>query len=81
MGSLLWALARAPLNDGTRRWTETEALACLQPLIDQGVVARITAQATMQQALGQMDLAIKAYRSDGTLAVDRRFDDIWAQVA
>lgn len=80
MGSWLWVLARAPLNEDTRRWTETLALAALQTLIDQGIVARIAAQAVMQPALGRMDLTVQLYRSDGTLAADRRFDDIWNQL-
>lgn len=80
MGSLLWALAAAPLNEDTRRWTESLALDALQTLIDQKVAARITAQAVMDQAAGRMDLSIRIYRADGTLAVDRRFDDIWNQL-
>lgn len=81
LGSLLWALARAPPNEDTRRWTETEALACLQTLIDQGVVARIDAQATIRATNDGVDLALQAYRADGSLAIDRRFDDIWAQLS
>ncbi len=80
MGSWLWVLGRAPLTEDTRRWTETLALQALQTLIDQGVAARITAQAVMDQAAGRMNLFVKVFRSDGSLAVDRRFDDIWAQL-
>jgi phage gp46-like protein len=80
LGSLLWALKRAPLNEDTRRWTETEAAAALQTLINQRVVARIVAEAVDQPASGQRDLSIKLYRQDGTLILDRRFDDIWAQL-
>jgi phage gp46-like protein len=81
LGSLLWALKRAPLNEETRRQTETEAKACLKTLIDQRVAARIDAQALDQPASGRRDLAIQIYRQDGSLLLDRRFDDIWAQIS
>lgn len=81
MGSLLWVLPYLPLNEDTRRWTEALALDALQTLIDQGVAAKITATAAIQQAQGQMSLAIQVYRADGSMAVDRRFDDIWNQVS
>lgn len=81
MGSLLWVLARAPLTEEIRRWTETLALEALQTLVRQKVAARITAAAEMQPDIGRMDLTIKIYRADGSLAVDRRFDDIWSQLS
>ncbi len=80
LGSWLWALSRAPLNEDTRRWTETLALSALQTLVDQGIAARITTQAIMEPAIGRMDLLVRVYRSDGSLAADRRFDDIWNQL-
>lgn len=81
MGSLLWALSRAPPNEDTRRWMETLALEALQVLIDQRVAARIEAEASIHPASGRGDLAIRIYRRDGSVALDRRFDDIWAQAA
>lgn len=81
LGSWLWVLARAPLNEETRRWTETAATDALQTLIDQGVAARITATAIDTHELNRRDLVIRIYRADGSLALDRRFDDIWAQLA
>jgi phage gp46-like protein len=80
MGSLLWALARAPLTEDIRRWAETLARDALQPLIRQRIAARIEVQAIAHPALGRLDLLIKVYRSNGSLAVDRRFDDIWNQL-
>lgn len=80
MGSLLWVLARAPLTEDTRRWAETLALEALQPLNRQRIAARVDVQAISEPAIGRLDLVIKVYRSDGALAVDRRFDDIWNQL-
>jgi phage gp46-like protein len=80
MGSLLWVLARAPLNEEIRRWAETLASDALQTLVTQKVVARIDVAASIIPQLNQLDLAIKLYRADGSLAVDRRFDDIWGQL-
>jgi phage gp46-like protein len=80
MGSLLWVLARAPLTEDTRRWAETLASDALQTLIGQRIVARIDVTAIAEPAIGRLDLLVKVYRSNGSLAVDRRFDDIWNQV-
>jgi phage gp46-like protein len=80
IGSLLWVLARAPLAEDIRRWAETLAMDALQTLIRQKIAARIDVTASMQPAIGRLDLAIKVYRANGALAVDRRFDDIWNQL-
>lgn len=80
MGSLLWVLARAPLTEDIRRWTETLAEQALATLVAQRVAARIDCVAVMAPVIGRMDLLIKVYRSDGSLAVDKRFDDLWAQL-
>jgi phage gp46-like protein len=80
MGSLLWVLARAPLTEEIRRWAETLAKDALQPLIRQRVAARVDVTAIAEPAIGRLDLLIKVYRSNGSLAVDRRFDDIWNQL-
>lgn len=81
LGSLLWMLARAPVNEDMRRWTETLSGEALQTLIDQGVVARIVPTATIRSTNDGVDLDVKLYRADGTLAFDHRFDDIWAQLS
>ena len=80
MGSLLWVLGRAPLTEETRRWAETLAKDALQALIRQRIAARIDVTAIAEPAIGRLDLLIRVYRSDGSLAVDRRFDDIWNQL-
>lgn len=80
IGSLLWVLSRAPLTEEIRRWAETLAKDALQPLIRQKVAARIDVAAVAHASVGRLDLAIKVYRSNGSLALDRRFDDIWAQL-
>lgn len=80
MGSLLWVLARAPLTEEVRRWAETLAKDALQTLVRQRIAERIDVSAITEPAIGRLDLWIKVYRSNGSLAVDRRFDDIWNQL-
>lgn len=79
LGSLLWVFERTPLTEEIRKWVENLALEALQPLIRQGVAARIEAQATAQFTAGRVDLAIQIYGRDGRQTYDQRFDDIWQQ--
>jgi phage gp46-like protein len=79
LGSLLWLLERAIVDDNMARWAESLALDALSPLIAQGAAARATAQAEAHVTRNRMDLSVQLYGRDGTKIYDRRFDDIWRQ--
>jgi phage gp46-like protein len=79
MGSLLWVFERAPLTEDIRRWVEAIAIDALTPLLKQGIVVQIDAQAIANFAIGRCDLVIKLYGRDGSQVYDQRFDDIWQQ--
>lgn len=81
MGSLLWALERTVLNEEVRKFAEFAALDALSPLLRQGAVAKIEADAFARYAAGSMDLAIVLFGRDGQKAYSERFNDIWAQTA
>ncbi len=79
IGSRLWLLYRSPLNEDNRRRAEQYALEALQPLVDQGAVARFDVVASMQQVKGWLVLDVKAYSQDGQLVYSQKFSDIWKQ--
>lgn len=82
MGSHLWIFERSYLTDEIVRLVELYALEATACLINQGVCARIDAQATRRPAPGDgVNLAMQAYAQDGTKIYDFQFADIWRQTA
>lgn len=80
IGSYLWLLERSTLSDETARQAEIYALEALEPLIEQGVVARSEVVATAQPADGFLGLEVRLFSDDDQLSFDRKFDLIWDQV-
>jgi phage gp46-like protein len=81
LGSLLWLLERAAVTPQTVQWTQALALDALAPMLAQDSVSRVDAQASSGPAFNQINLAVQVYGRDGAKVYDRRFDDIWAQLA
>lgn len=79
LGSRLWLLRRAPANENTRRLAEDYAYEALQPLIDQGAVAKFVCTATIDPVRGYLVLAVNAYSQDGQKIYDQKFERLWRQ--
>lgn len=79
LGSRLWLLTRATLNDATMKLAESYAYEALQPLVDQGAVARFVCTATVNKVQGFLTLAVDAYSQDGQLIYSQKFEQIWRQ--
>jgi phage gp46-like protein len=79
LGSRLWLLIRADLNTETGKRAEDYAYEALQPLIDQGAVAKFVCAATVDQIKGSLTLAVNAYSQDGLLIYSQKFDRLWRQ--
>lgn len=61
MGSLLWTLARGPIDFTTLRMAEHYAADALQTLVDQGAVSRFDLAAVPDKAKGRIMLHVAAY--------------------
>lgn len=84
LGSHLWLLERAPLRINgvpAAEWARIFALEALQPLLDQGVVVRIDAQARQSELKNRLELEVQLYGRAGELRYERKFDLVWNQVA
>lgn len=79
LGSRLWLLIRAPLNANTANLAQDYAYEALQPLIDQGAVAKWVCTATVDQVQGFLTLAVDGYSQDGQLIYSQKFERIWRQ--
>jgi phage gp46-like protein len=79
IGSRLWLLMRATLNNETARKAEDYAYEALQPLIDQGAVARFEVVGTPEIVKGYLTLDVRAYSQDGQKIYDQKFERIWRQ--
>ncbi len=83
LGSLLYLLARAPLNAAgmpIEQWAEILATQALAPLIAQGVVATMDVAATAFPQDDRVQLTAVLYGSDGSVAYSGAFDLIWRQL-
>lgn len=78
LGSLLWLLARATATQENAQWAQTFALDGLSPLIGQGAVVRVDAQAYLHPP-SRIDLAVQIYGRDGAQIYARQFDDLWRE--
>lgn len=79
IGSRLWLLLRAPLSRATEQLAENYAYEALQPLIDQGAVAKFVCTALAQPVEGFLTLTVNAYSQAGQLIYSQKFEDIWRQ--
>ena len=81
MGSLLWLLQNTAIDPvDTPRWLQSLALDALAPLVGQGAVVRVDAQATVDPTRNRGDLAVQIYGADGARIYDRKFQALWAQI-
>ena len=81
LGSRLWILIeRAALTEGLEQAVADEAVAALQPLIEQRVAARAEAVATANRAQNRLDLALALYGRDGSQAYHVKFSFLWEQI-
>lgn len=79
IGSRLWLLIRAPLSQATEQLAENYAYEALQPLIDQGAVAKFVCTAVAQPVEGFLTLAVNAYSQSGQLIYAQKFERLWRQ--
>lgn len=80
MGSLLWLLDRAPLDDFTERWAEHFAREALAPLLAQQTVTRINIEAKANKIVGRLELLVQIFGRDSALLYDQKFETLWNQV-
>jgi phage gp46-like protein len=81
IGSKLWLLMRSTVDEvETPRRAEAYAIEALQPLIDQGAAASVTAQAEADPARNRLELSIEVTDRDGVLAVAMRFRVLWSDL-
>jgi len=76
IGSRLWLLSRSKLTAETVQRAQEYADEALRWLVDDGVAARVATSAE-RQGLDRLALACQIYRSDGRLAADVRFTNVW----
>ncbi|WP_296201454.1 phage GP46 family protein [uncultured Hyphomicrobium sp.] len=89
LGSRLWLLRRALLNEETAQIANEMVVECLQPILNQGVVARFEVETEASYArvsgygpeTGVLLIGIKGYSQHGAVAYDQKFDVLWQQIA
>lgn len=79
LGSRLWLLQRAPLNAATEQLAESYCYEALQPLIDQGAVAKFAVVATADKVKGFLTIAVSGYSQNGQQIYNQKFERIWRQ--
>lgn len=80
LGSRLWLLRRRAIEPGIEVVAEDYARDALQPLLDQGAVARFDVAAAADRSSARLDLHVAAYAGDGTRTFDRKFAVLWDQI-
>lgn len=81
IGSKLWLLMRSTVDDvETPRRAEAYAIEALQPLIDQGAAAAVTAAAEADPARNRLTLAVTVTDRSGAHAVAMRFRLLWSEL-
>jgi phage gp46-like protein len=79
IGSRLWLLLRSTLSENTARLAEDYAYEALQPIIDQGAVARFVCTAEVDVVSGYLALDVKAYSQSEQMVYDQKFERLWRQ--
>lgn len=80
LGSKLWLLRRRALTADIETLAEDYARAALQPLIDQGAVARFDVAAVADRPNSRLVLSISGYGRDGIQVHDQKFAVLWEQL-
>jgi phage gp46-like protein len=80
-GSLLWTLARSTLSPDVANRAKDYCEEALQPLIDQGAVARIAVSTQADQVRGILGISVEAYDSADGVAASLDFEVLWQQIA
>jgi phage gp46-like protein len=78
IGSRLWLLRRSALYPGIEIKAQDYAREALQPLIDQGAVAKVDVTATT--SANQLDLAVALYGRNGAQIYSSKFELLWRQI-
>ncbi|OWV94274.1 hypothetical protein ATY81_12545 [Rhizobium sp. R72] len=78
IGSRLWLLRRSALFPGIEMKAEDYAREALQPLIDQGAVAKVDVSATAGS--NRLDLAVSLYGRNGAQVYSSKFELLWRQI-
>lgn len=79
IGSRLWLLYRSTLNDAVARTAEDYCYEALQPLVDQGAVAKFEVTATPDIVKGWLVIQVNAYSQTGQRIYNQKFERIWRQ--
>lgn len=81
IGSKLWLLMRSTVDAvDTPRRAEAYAIEALQPLIDQGAVAAISALAEAEPQRNRLTLAVMLTDKVGTQLVAKKFRLLWSDL-
>lgn len=79
IGSLLWTLTRGTLDRATAQLAVDYATDALQPIVDQGAVARFDVTAEPRITEGWLLLTVKGYSHANEARFDQRFEVLWEQ--
>ena len=88
VGSRLWTLRRSILNKETADKAHDMVLEALQPIVDQGAVARFEIDTWTSYdkfgwshpETGFLVIKVRAYGRDGALSYNEQFEVLWDQV-
>jgi len=79
LGSLLWMLARAPFDDQTPLLAETMTREALQPILNQGAVARFDVNVVETSERHTLCIDISAFSVSGEQVYSEKFHVLWQQ--
>jgi len=80
LGSRLWLLRRRGIFEGIETVVEDYVREALQPLIDQGAVASVGVEVSVDRAGNRVDYTASLYGRDGARVYERKFDIMWRQL-
>ena len=78
IGSKLWTLQRAPLTAATQALAKKYATQALQPLVVQGLCARIDIAVGIDKTNATLPMTVKLYSSAGGQVYNQQFASIWS---
>ncbi len=79
MGSLLWLLERAVLNEQTRALAQVYAEEALAVLVEQGAVAETQVTTEMRQEQGFLGIVVRHFSHGAERIYEQRFNVVWLQ--
>lgn len=88
LGSRLWTLRRASLTPDTAQIANEMVIECLQPIVDQGAVARFEVEtsaayqrlAAYAPETGLLIISIRGYAQSGSQIYSQKFEVLWDQL-